>query len=151
MPSRAAVRPSPVPKSRSYGLDELVCSRALRFQQCPATREPFLHQPPEPAIITLSSSLVHSSELKLVPRHSGFDWLGVTENGQVLGGAEHLDAARDAWLAADMAEALQREDHLVHGRRGELEMALHVGLGRGTAVDAGIGVDEGQVLPPASR
>src|SRR3954471_24519664 len=26
-------------------------------------------------------------------------------------------------------------------------MALHVGLGRGTAVDAGIGVDEGQVLP----
>src|SRR4051795_10465811 len=83
----------------------------------------------------------------LVPRHSGFDWLGVTENGQVLGGAEHLDAARDAWLAADMAEALQREDHLVHGRRGELEMALHVGLGRGTAVDAGIGVDEGQVLP----
>src|SRR5206468_12939452 len=36
---------------------------------------------------------------------------------------------------------------LVHGRRGELEMALHVGLGRGTAVDAGIGVDEGQVLP----
>src|SRR4051812_29183641 len=83
----------------------------------------------------------------LVPRHSGFDWLGVTENGQVLGGAEHLDAALDAWLAADMAEALQREDHLVHGRRGELEMALHVGLGRGTAVDAGIGVDEGQVLP----
>src|SRR3954451_10537207 len=27
------------------------------------------------------------------------------------------------------------------------EMALHVSLGRGTAVDAGIGVDEGQVLP----
>jgi hypothetical protein len=43
-----------------------------------------------------------------------------------LGGEEHLDAARDAWLAADVAEALQREDHLVHGRRGELEMALHV-------------------------
>ena len=73
--------------------------------------------------------------------------MGVTENGQVLGGEEHLDAARDAWLAADVAEALQREDHLVHGRRAELEMALHVGLGRGTAVDAGIGVDEGQVLP----
>ena len=73
--------------------------------------------------------------------------MGVTENGQVLGGEEHLDAARDAWLAADVAEALQREDHLVHGRRAELEMALHVGLGRRTAVDAGIGVDEGQVLP----
>ena len=72
-------------------------------------------------------------------RHSGFDWLRVTENGQVSGGEEHLDAARDAWLAADVAEALQREDHLMHGRRAELEMALHVGLGRGTAVDAGIG------------
>src|SRR5215204_2577916 len=83
----------------------------------------------------------------LVPRHSGFDRLGVTENGQVSGGDEHLDAAPDAWLAADVAEALQRADHLVPGRRAELEMALHVGLGRGTAVDAGIGVDEGQVLP----
>jgi hypothetical protein len=48
-------------------------------------------------------------------------------------------------MTADVAKALQREDHLVHGRRAELEMALHVGLGRGTAVDAGIGVDEGQV------
>ena len=47
------------------------------------------------------------------------------ENGQVFGGEEHLDAARDAWLAANVAEALQREDHLVHGRRAELEMALH--------------------------
>src|SRR4051794_32443108 len=26
------------------------------------------------------------------------------------------------------------------------EMALHVGLGRGTAMDAGVGVNEGQVL-----
>ena len=40
----------------------------------------------------------------------------------------------------------KREDHLVHGRRADLEMALHVGLGRGTAMDAGVGVDEGQVL-----
>ena len=54
---------------------------------------------------------------------SSADWLGVTENGQVFGGEEHLDAARGAWLAADVAEALQREDHLVHGRRAELEMA----------------------------
>ena len=44
----------------------------------------------------------------LVPRHRGFDRLGVTENGQVFGGEEHLDAARDAWLAANVAEALQR-------------------------------------------
>ena len=54
-----------------------------------------------------------------------------------MGGEEHLDAARDAWMTADLAEALPREDHLVHGRRAELAMALHVGLGWGTAVDAG--------------
>src|SRR3954471_1707828 len=98
----------------------------------------------------ISRALPAQSELEaveLVPRHRGFDRLGVTENGQVFGGEEHLDAARDAWLAANVAEPLQREDHLVHGRRAELEMALHVGLGRGTAVDAGIGVDERQVLP----
>ena len=50
-------------------------------------------------------------------------------------------------LAADQAETLQREHHLVHGGRTDPEVALHVDLGRGTAVDAGIGVDEGQVLP----
>ena len=42
----------------------------------------------------------------------------MTQNGQVFGGEEHLDAARYAWLAADVAEALQREDHLVHGKAG---------------------------------
>src|SRR4051812_26666189 len=94
-----------------------------------------------------SGPFTSSSRRPLVPRHRGFDGLGVTENGQIFGSEEHLDAARDAWLAADVAEALQREDHLVHGRRAELEMALHVGLGWGTAVDTGIGVDEGQVLP----
>src|SRR3954462_2907974 len=49
-------------------------------------------------------------------------------------------------LAADEPGALQREHHLVHGRRADPEMALHVGLGRGTAMDAGVGVNEGQVL-----
>ena len=31
-------------------------------------------------------------------------------------------------------------------RRGDAEVALHVGFGRGLAEDAGIDVDEGQVL-----
>ena len=70
----------------------------------------------------------------------------MAEDGQVFGGEEHLDAARQPWLAADQAEALQREHHLVHGGRTDPEMALHVGLGRGTAMDAGVGVNEGQVL-----
>jgi hypothetical protein len=58
----------------------------------------------------------------------------VTENGQVLGGEKHLDAARAAKLTADVAEALQREDHLVHGRRTELEwccMSVSAGDCRG--------------------
>ena len=42
-------------------------------------------------------------------------------------------------LAADQAETLQREHHLVHGGRTDPEVALHVDLGRGTAVDAGVG------------
>src|SRR4051812_3647811 len=50
----------------------------------------------------------------LVPRHRGFDGFGMTEDGQVFGGEEHLDAARHPRLAADQAEALQREHHLVH-------------------------------------
>lgn len=32
------------------------------------------------------------------------------------------------------------------GGRADLEMTLHVGLGRGPAMDAGVGVDEGEVL-----
>src|SRR3954454_23177244 len=34
----------------------------------------------------------------------------------------------------------------MHGGRTDPEMALHVGLSRGTAMDAGVGVNEGQVL-----
>jgi len=64
----------------------------------------------------------------------------------VLGGEEHLDAARHSWLTADQAETLQREHHLVHGGRTNPETALHVGLGRGTAMDTGVGIDKGQVL-----
>src|SRR3954451_21271738 len=87
-----------------------------------------------------------SFETALVPRHRGFDGFGMAEDGQVFGGEEHLDAARHPRLAADQAEALQREHHLMHGGRTDPEMALHVGLGRGTAMDAGVGVNEGQVL-----
>src|SRR3954471_17893882 len=42
--------------------------------------------------------------------------------------------------------ALQREHHLVHARRADPEMALHVALGRWPAVDPCVGIDEGQVL-----
>ena len=70
----------------------------------------------------------------------------MAEEGQAFRGDQHLDASRHSGLTADQAGAFQGQDHLVHGRRSDLEMALHVGLGRGAAMDAGVGVDEGQVL-----
>ena len=82
----------------------------------------------------------------LDPRPRGFDGLGMAEEGQAFRGDQHLDASRHPGLTADQAGALQGQDHLVHGRRRDLEMTLHVGLGRGAAMNAGVGIDEGQVL-----
>ena len=84
--------------------------------------------------------------LTLDPRPRGFDRLGMAEEGQAFGGDQHLDTSRHSGLTADQAGAFQGQDHLVHGRRSDLEMALHVGFGRGTAMDAGVGINEGQVL-----
>ena len=42
--------------------------------------------------------------------------------------------------------AFEGENHLVDRRRGDEEVALHVGFGRGLTEDARIDVDEGQVL-----
>ena len=69
----------------------------------------------------------------LVPRHRGFDRLGVTENGQVFGGEEHLDAARDAdagvpdetiaqSLGVGGSTVYRTKRHFVEGTLGE---ALH--------------------------
>src|SRR3712207_6898675 len=43
-------------------------------------------------------------------------------------------------LTADQAGPFQGQDHLVRGRRRDLEVALHVGLGRRAAMDACVGV-----------
>ena len=59
---------------------------------------------------------------------------------------EHLDAAWDAGLAVDEAGAFEGEDHLVDGRRGDAEVALHVGFGGRPPVHARVGVDEGEIL-----
>jgi hypothetical protein len=42
--------------------------------------------------------------------------------------------------------ALEGEDHLVNGGRGDVEEALHVAFGRGLGVDLSEGPDEGEVL-----
>jgi hypothetical protein len=70
----------------------------------------------------------------------------MAEKGQAFRGDQHLDTSRHSGQTADQAGAFQGQDHLVHGRRSDLEMALHVGFGRGTAMDAGVGINEGQVL-----
>ena len=59
---------------------------------------------------------------------------------------EEFDASGDTWLASDQAGAFEGEDHLVNRWRGDLEVALHVGLGRRAPEHARIGVDERQVL-----
>ena len=51
----------------------------------------------------------------------------MAEEGQAFGGDQHLDTSRHSGLTADQAGAFQGQDHLVHGRRSDLEMALHVG------------------------
>jgi hypothetical protein len=58
-----------------------------------------------------------------------------------------LDAARDAWLAFDEAISFEGEHHLVDGGCCDLEVPPHVGFGGWSPEDAGIGIDESQVLP----
>jgi hypothetical protein len=60
---------------------------------------------------------------------------------------EHLDTAWSAGLTSDQACTLQRQNHLMDGRRSDAEAALDVGLGGWRQVHAGVGVDERQVLP----
>ena len=88
----------------------------------------------------------------LVPRHRGFDRLDVSEqDGQVFGRHEDLDAARYAGLASDETCTFEGEDHLVNGRWCHAEVSLDVGFGRGPPMDAGVGVDEGQILALLGR
>jgi hypothetical protein len=42
--------------------------------------------------------------------------------------------------------SLERQDHLVYGRRGDLKVVLHFGLRRWGAVDFPVVVNERQVL-----
>ena len=59
---------------------------------------------------------------------------------------QELDASSNARLSSDQSSALQSDDHLMDGRWADAEMALQIGFGGGAAEDAGIGVDEGEVL-----
>jgi hypothetical protein len=62
-----------------------------------------------------------------------------------------LDASRCPGHAFDEPGFFQGQHHLVDGGSGDLEMATHVGFGRGPFEDSAIGVDEGQVLAVGLR
>jgi hypothetical protein len=68
------------------------------------------------------------------------------EDWQVVRRDEDVDASGDAWLSADESGALEAENHLMDRRRGDAEMALHVGFGRSLPEHALVDVDKGQVL-----
>ena len=59
---------------------------------------------------------------------------------------EHFDASWNAGLSADEASPFEGEDHLVDRGRSDAEVVLHFALGGWAAMDAGVGVDEGQIL-----
>ena len=85
------------------------------------------------------------AEKPLVPLHRGFEGLR-DERREDFGADPQDDASGDAWLAADEALAFESQDHLMDRRRGDAEVALHVGLGGRSSDHLGIGVDEGQVV-----
>lgn len=89
----------------------------------------------------------------LVAPHSEDDRLtrGSTKDREPFGIDEYFDAAGGSRGAPNPTASFQRQHHLVSGGWGYGEMALDVGLGGGTAMNARIGVDEGQVLPLLGR
>ena len=64
----------------------------------------------------------------------------------MFGFEEDYDAPCLSRLPLDQAGFFEGQDHLVDGWWGDLEVALHVGFGGRSAVDAGVGMDEGEVL-----
>jgi hypothetical protein len=61
------------------------------------------------------------------------------------------DAARRPWLRSDEASAFQRQHNLVNRSRADPEILPHVGFGRGPAMQPGVEVDKGQMLPLRGR
>ena len=57
-----------------------------------------------------------------------------------------MDASWLSWLSSDEALSFEGEDHLMDRWRRDLEVALHVGFGGWSPVDAGVGINEGEIL-----
>jgi hypothetical protein len=65
---------------------------------------------------------------------------------QFFGRDQQLDASSDARLPADQSKPFEGKDHLVDRWRADAKVALQIGFGGRAAEDAGLGVDEGQIL-----
>ena len=79
----------------------------------------------------------------LVPGRSDFDRL---QRGQFICRQEQPDRPGLSRNPTDQAPPLERDDHVVDGRRRDLKEPLEVRFGRGLSVQQRVGVDEGQVL-----
>jgi len=80
---------------------------------------------------------------RLVPRRSGFDRL---QRRHLVVRERHGDRAGAAGDAADQAEPLELDDHLVDRGRRDLEEPLEVGLRWWSTMEQRVRVDECQVL-----
>src|SRR5438105_1715396 len=78
---------------------------------------------------------------------NALDASSLPERRNVLRQNKKLDAARHTRTPRDEAATFERHDHLMHGRRTDFKVALHVGLGRCASIHANVGGDEGKVLP----
>jgi len=63
-----------------------------------------------------------------------------------LGFDEELNASGDAVLASDQSGAFEGKNHLMDRGRRHTKEALEIGLGRRSAVELRVGMDEGQIL-----
>lgn len=59
---------------------------------------------------------------------------------------EEFDAASGPRLLSDQAVAFERQHHLVNGGRADAKILLHVGFGRGPAMQERVEVDKRQIL-----
>src|SRR5215210_7773641 len=112
-------------------------------QGCRRARHEMIDRNESPDQMTRTFEERSRAKPRLVPWRRDYAGLGWAEAGQALGVDQHRDAARHPRLAPDQAGPLQREHHLVHAGRRHPEMALQVGFGRGAAMHARVGVDEG--------
>ena len=76
---------------------------------------------------------------------------GHSSSGQEFRINEDFDTASEPRLPSDEACAFEGQHHLVNRRRADAEIFLHVGFGRGPAMQPGIEVDKSQILPLRGR